>query len=146
MFGKQKKKGIFNILEDRRTVIHDFRLRTSRPLSCESVRAANYLLYHKLDEDEMLPRLDEHLNKLLAGEVDSANDDMLDAIIFAAAREGVPFLEQQRCEHADIIRRLIVARKANNEDLRRIRNERVVEYESLKAEYDELCRLSAGKN
>ncbi len=142
MFGKKKSQALFNAVDDSRTVVHDFQLRSSSPTGFESYRTVEYRLYHKLAEDEMMPRLEEHLSKLLAEDiVDSGNADMLDAILFGAAREGITDLGKQHFDHSDMLRRLIIRRKADREDLRRIRDDRVEEYESMKADYERTCKM-----
>lgn len=138
MFGKKKNQALFNAVDDSRTVVHDFRLRAPY----ESYRTVEYRLYHKLAEDEMMPRLEEHLSKLLAGDiVDSGNADMLDAILFGAAREGITDLGKQHYDHSDMLRRLIIRRKVDREDFRKIRDDRVEEYESMKADYERTCKM-----
>ncbi len=143
MFGKKKSQALFNAVDDSRTVVHDFRLRSSSPTGFESYRTVEYRLYHKLEEDEMMPRLEEHLNKIFAGSVDDANGDMIDAIIFGAAREALPDLGRQHYDHSDMLRRLIIRRKADREDLRRIRDDRVEECEAMKADYERTCKMLA---
>ena len=140
MFGKKKSQALFNAVDDSRTVVHDFRLRATQ-VGFESYRATEYRLYHKLEECEMMPRLEEHLSKLFAGEVDDANGDMLDNIIFGAAREALPDIVRQHYDHLDMLRRLTIRRKADREDLRRIRDDRVEEYESMKADYERTCKM-----
>lgn len=66
---------------------------------------------------------------------------MLDAILFGAARESLPDLGRQHYDHLDMLRRLIIRRKADHEDLRRIRADRVEEYESMKADYARTCKM-----
>lgn len=85
MFGKKKQQPLFNSIDDSRAVSYDFRLRSTK-LGFESFRTLEYQLYHKLDESEMLPILDDHLNKMFSGEIDDANADMLDNLIFGAER------------------------------------------------------------
>lgn len=72
-----------------------------------SYRAADYKLYHRLSEEEMRPKLDQHLEELFTGDVDDANGDMLDDIILASYRESVTNLNVQRLNHKDMNRRLI---------------------------------------
>ena len=141
MFGKKKSEALFNAVEDSRTVVDDFQLRSSSPTGFESYRTVEYRLYHKLEEDEMMPRLEEHLNKLFSGNVDDANGDMLDGILFGAAREALPALGRQHYDHSDMLRRLIIRRKADREDLRRIRDDRMEEYEAMKIDYDRTCKM-----
>jgi len=94
----------------------------------------------------MIPRLEEHLSRLFAGEVDDGNGDMLDAILFGAAREALPDLGRQHYDHSDMLRRLIIRRKADRDDLCRIRDDRVAEYEAMKIDYErtKLIRVSTG--
>ena len=138
MLGKKNKNVLFHAVDESKSVVHDFVLR-STPIGFESYRAMEYRLYDKLREDEMLPRIDEHLDKLFAGEVDDGNGDMLDLIIFGAAREALPDLERQHCDHVDTLRRLAIRRKADGEDIRRIRDERCEERKAMEAEYKKIC-------
>ncbi|MCM1361331.1 MAG: hypothetical protein NC235_05450 [Clostridiales bacterium] len=140
MFGKKKDQALFNAVDDSRTVVHDFRLRATQA-GFESYRTVEYRLYHKLEEDEMMPRLEEHLSKLFAGEVDDGNGDMLDAILFGAAREALPDLGRQHYDHSDTIRRLIIRRKADREDIRRIKEEREAECEAMRIDYEKTCKM-----
>ena len=140
MFGKKKKQALFSAVDDSSAIVHDFRLRSTYT-GFESYRTVNYRLYPKLEQEAMIPRLEEHLNKLLAGTVDDANGDMLDGIIFGAAREALPDLGRQHYDHSDMLRRLIIRRKADREDLWRIREDRAAEYESIKADYEQTCKM-----
>lgn len=141
MFGKKKQQSLFNSVDDSRTVVHDFCLRSGIDYGFESYRTVEYRLYPKLEEGEMIPRLGEHLNKLFAGEVDDANGDMLDAIIFGAAREALPDLGRQHYDHIDMLRRLINRHMADHNDIRRIKEEREKERDIMQADYDNICRL-----
>lgn len=143
MFGKKKKElNLFNAVDDSRTTVYDFRLRSTE-MGFESYRTAQYKLYHKLAEAEMLPRLDEHLEKLLAGEVDDANGDMLDAIIFGAAREAKPELGIQHYDHGDLLRRLTIRHDTDKDDLARIIENREKELELMEADHEKTCNLAA---
>lgn len=142
IFGKNKKQALLNAIDDSRAVVDDFRLRASK-VGVESYRTMEYRVFHKLEEEQMIPLLDEHLNKLFSGEVDSANADMLDAILFDTAREGLVDINNQHCAHTDTLRRLIIRRKADREDLRRIRDDRVDELNSMKADYEITCKMLA---
>lgn len=136
MFGK-KKQTLFNGVNDSMTITNDFCLRNK----FESYRAVEYRLYYKLTEAEMIPVLEEHLDKLFAGELDDGNADLLDGVIFSVAREAAADLDRQHSYHLDMIRRLICRRVADREDVRRIREAREAELESLKAEYEKLCQM-----
>lgn len=139
MFNKKKSQTLYNLVDDSRTIVYDFMLRTT-PIGYESYRTAEYTLYHKLDEAEMLPKIDAHLEKLFAGDVDDANGDMLDEIIFGAAREALPYLSKQHIDHNDTIRRFIVRRTSDYEDIRRIRDDRVKERNMMQDDYDKICK------
>ena len=102
-----------------------------------------YELYHKLKDEEMLPRIDEHLEKLFSGEVDDGNGDMLDSILFAPAREAKPDLEKQHVDHGDMLRRLITRRKGDIADIERITVELKDELASIQAEYEQTCNRVA---
>lgn len=138
MFNKKKQQSLYNSVDDSRSTVYDFTLRTTS-IGFESYRTTEYTLYHKLDEAEMIPRIDDHLEKLFAGSVDDANGDMLDEIIFGAAREAMPFLSKQHIDHNDTIRRFIVRRTADRDDVRNLREERVKEREIMQVDYDRIC-------
>lgn len=140
MFGKKKKQALFNAVDDSRIVVNDFQLRTSKTYGTESYRTVEYRLSHKLEESEMLPVLEEHLARLFAGEVDDANGDMLDNFLFGPAREALPDLGRQHYDHADMIRRLIIRKTADREDIRRLRDERQKERDAMQDDYDKICR------
>lgn len=142
MFGKKKEQALFNAVDDSRAVVYDFRLR-STATGYESYRTVEYRLYHKLEESEMIPKIDDHLAKLFAGDVDDANGDMLDAILFGAAREARPDLGRQHYDHEDMLRRLIIRRMADREDLRRIKEQREIERDAMTADYEKTCRMLA---
>lgn len=142
MFNKKKKPSLYNTVDDSRITVYDFKLR-STPIGFESYRTTEYTLYHKLDENEMRSRIDDHLDKLFAGEVDDANGDMLDEIIFGAAREALPCLSRQRIDHNDTIRRFIARRTADHDDIRRIREDRIKERDTMQTDYDKICAALA---
>jgi hypothetical protein len=139
MFKKEKQQSLYNSVDDSRSIVHDFLLRSTLT-GFESYRTTEYTFYHKLDESEMIPRIDDHLEKMFAGSVDDANGDMLDEIIFGAAREAFPYLSKQHIDHNDTIRRLIVRRTADRDDICRIRDERVIERDKMQADYDKICK------
>ena len=60
MIGKKKQQTQYNAVDDSRSVVNDFILRSTKK-GFESYRTVEYRLYHKLQEEEMLPLLDEHL-------------------------------------------------------------------------------------
>ncbi len=61
MFGQKKKKAQFNMMGDSRVTCYDFIRRFDELF--ESYRAADYKLYHRLSEEEMRPKLDQHLEE-----------------------------------------------------------------------------------
>lgn len=140
MFGRKKNQALFNAIDDSRTVVYDFRLRATR-VGFESYRPIEYRLYHQLKEEEMMPRLEEHLNKLFAGVVCDKNGNMLDSLLFGAARVALIDLNKQYYNHQDMIHRLIIRHKADYEDLRRIKEEREAEWEVMKADYGRTCKM-----
>lgn len=125
---RNKKKGFSNI-------VYDFRLRAPY----FSYRTLGYNLYPKLEETEMMPKLKKYINKLFACSVDCGNCDALDEILFSPAREALPELNLQHLKKMDQIRLLIVRRKADAENIRKIRYDRLKEFESIKADYEEIC-------
>lgn len=138
MFGRKKKEQAqFNTMDDSRVTVYDF-MRHMQYLF-ESYRSSDYRLYPGLCEEEMKPKLDRHLEALFAGNVDDANGDMLDNIIFGPYRESVPYLNVQRLNHKDMNRRLIARRVSDRADFKRIRNERKEELERLEQEYEDIC-------
>lgn len=142
MFWKKKKKSIptYNVIESDWTTAYDFRLRSTL-LGFESYRVAEYHAYHKLIDDEMLPRLDDHLDKLFAGDVDDGNGDILIGIILSTACEAIPDLARQRVDHTDMIRRLIVRTEVDLEDIKNLKSHRESELHDLQDEHAYTCRL-----
>ena len=136
MFGKKKQQSLFNSIDDSRVTVYDFCLRSSVDYGYESYRPVEYQLYHKLKEEEMIPRLDNHLNKLFSGQVDDANGD-----IFGAAREALPDLGRQYYNHMDMLRRLIIRRKTDADDIRRIKEQREKERDLMQTDYENICGL-----
>ena len=94
------------------------------------------LLYYKLDESVMYPLIDEHLNKLFAGEVDDGNGDLLDALIFGAYREALPDLRMQYYDRQRILRRLLTRHNADRSSTASTLEGMRKEYESLTEEFN----------
>lgn len=142
MFGRKKREQAqFNTMDDSRVTVCDFK----RRMQClfESYCPADYRLYSRLSEEEMKPKLDKHLEALFAGDVDDANGDMLDNIIFGPYRESVPYLKVQRLNHKDMNRRLVARRVSDRADFERIRDGRKDELKQLEKEYDDVCSKMA---
>lgn len=137
---KRRKKVLFRAVDDTRVPVYDFRLRTTI-MGVEDCRAVAYQIYPKLREEEMLPLLEKHLQQLFAGEVDSANANLLDALIFSAAREAIPVLQVQRNAHVDTLHRIIARRKADYADIARLKAAREREYDELQADYENVCAM-----
>lgn len=138
MFKKKKNVSSFNETDSVRRLVYDFLLRLTK-VDFESYRTVDYTLYHKLEESEMIPRLDEHLQNLLSGNVDSGNADMLDEVVVSTIREAIPELYRQRHEHRDLLERYIVRRTADKEDILSIRKGRQEELDVMQKDYEKIC-------
>lgn len=138
MFRKKKKHTLINNLDDTRETAYDFRRRLT---VFESYRPSEYRMTPKLEEDVVMPMLETHLEKLFAGEIDDANGDVLDRLIFAGAREGKPYLALQHYEHKDLIARLVARWKSDYKDLKNLREFRGQELEELLADHKATCKL-----
>lgn len=142
MFGRKKKEQAqYNAMDDSKMTVYDF-MRRIQPLF-ESYRSSDYRPYPGLMEEEMASKLDRHLEAMFAGDVDDANGDMLDNIIFGSYRESVPYLNVHRLNHKDMNRRLVARRISDRADFERIRDERKEELEHLEQEYEDVCRKMA---
>lgn len=141
MFGRKKQKStvIYN-MDDTRTTVYDFRRRMN---PFESYRPAEYRLNPYLKEDIVKPMLDAHLSRLFAGEIDDANGDVLDRLIFSGAREGKSDLTLQRYEHKDMIARLVARWKSDYKDLINLRDLRKYELEELLADHKITCQMAS---
>ena len=136
MFGRKKNTGTEEV---KRREVHDFTLRSTE-LSFESYRTVDYRLFPQLSAKYMMPLIAAHLDKLLSGEVDDANGDMLDRLLFDPARMALPDLISQHVDHADVLRRFIVRRNADQKDLEEILSQRQIELDELNGEYESVCR------
>lgn len=136
MFRKRKKTEPSSLP---RVAAEDF----TRRLCYESCRAANYQLYRGLQQDVLLPKLERHLAAMLAGEVDDANGDFLDSLIFAPAREALPDLNRQRHDHMEALRRIIARREADRMDFQKLLEQRQQELAELERAHEKTCRLIA---
>ncbi len=139
---KKKKQGLFNAADDTEVIVNDF----ARRYPFEDYRPVEYKPYHKLLEEEMKPRLDHHLEALFAGEVDDANGDMLDNIIFGTYRESLSDLGMQRHSHAVFNRRLAARRHSDREDFGRLAEERKKELTDLEKDYEEIRERVKGRD
>ena len=103
-------------------------------------RPGFYQIYPKLRDEVMQPLLDQHLQRLFEGPVDDGNGDMLDDLIFSAAREALPDLERQRAGHESIIQELTVRQQADRADFLCLAEQAEQEAEVLEREYRDICR------
>lgn len=140
MFGKKKREtSLFNTVDDRRTVVNDFRLRSGGVF--ESYRTVDYRLYYRLEENHMYSQLEGHFERLFAGDIDDGNGDVLDSIIFGAAREALPDLERQHYDHGDMLRRFIVRHESDHRDFSQLLRARECELIELEKEYHETINM-----
>ena len=139
MLRKKNKKAIFYLVDDERRIVYDFRLRSTK-IGFESYRTVDYRVYPQLSEEEMLPKLDEHLEKLCAGAIDDGNGDVLDSILFSVLREAMHNLNRQRFDHQDMIKRLAIRREADRKDIQRLKERREAECHQLEEEYVTICK------
>lgn len=137
MFGRKKRKDAWiSEMDDTRVTVYDFRRRLTK---YESYRPAAYRLSPALQDSEMFPKLDEHLARLFSGEIDSGNSDVLDEMIFSAAREGKCELAIQRYNHKDMIVRLAARYHSDYEDLKNLRSQRQEELDAVLQEHEVTC-------
>lgn len=141
MFRKNKGQGNFHIADDGRVLTNDFCLTISDTYGHESYRTVEYRDYARMEEGVMIPLLDDHLNKLFAGEVDDANGDVLDDIIYGAVREALPDLNRQRYDHGDMIRRFDVRFTANESNFICFLEQRNKERERIQHALDKVDAL-----
>lgn len=137
MFGRKKnKQALIGTMDDSRITVYDFR----RRFLYESYRCPDYNPYPGLQESVIMPKLEEHLQALFAGNVDDGNGDMLDNTIIAPFRESVADLEKQRCGHTDMLRRLAARRISDRVDFIKIKDQQSAVLHKLEQEYEEICR------
>ena len=136
---KTPQTALYQEVDDSRTVVNDFRLRNP----FESYRTVEYRLYPALEEGKMLPLLDQHLERLFAGELDEGNGDALVSLIFGSARQALPDLRRQQADHSDTLHRFEVRRTADREDFRRLLEQVQRKLSETDEEYEEICRMIA---
>lgn len=83
--------------DDSQEVVNDF---TRRAPFC-SYRPVPYRFYDPLVN--LKDDLDGYLERLFQGEIDDANGDVLDCLIFDVVRQAVEDLKKQRVNHQDAI-------------------------------------------
>lgn len=84
-------------VDDRTVVVNDFIRRTP----FWSYRTVSYKDYSPLMNFGKV--IDEHLQELFKGQIDEANGDALDNLIFDIVRQAELDLADQRCKHRDMI-------------------------------------------
>lgn len=140
MFGRKKfKEALVNEVDDSRVIVYDFRRRLKKLF--EGYRPTGYRLNPALEEDNMLPKLDEHLDKLFAGSLDDGNGDVLDRLVFGPVREGTPALALQRLNHQDLIARFGARFNSDYSDIQNIQDFHKKKLEKMKVEYELTCHL-----
>ena len=87
----------------------------------------------------MIPQIDTHLDRLFSGDVDEANANLLDSMIFSVYRVAVSDLSKQRDKHREVIDDLVARHTADEKDKRRARELAQEELNSLEKKYKEAC-------
>ena len=139
IFKKKQQQGLTHSVDNSRSPAY-LTLRTGGEQGIESFRAADFCDYKKLTDDEMIPVLKNHLQKMFAGDVDEGNNDMLNNIIFSTAFEAFSDLDKQLPDRIDVTRRIIMCIQADRNDSARIRDERLPELDKLQHKLDKLNR------
>lgn len=137
---KRKKRGWISEMGDSRVTVYDFRRRLT---DYESYRPSAYRLNPALEEDVMYPKLEDHLKRLFAGDIDAGNGDILDKLIFAEVREGMTDLKIQRYDHTDTNARLASRYHTDYHDVQLIRQQRQNELEVLEKDHEETQAMVA---
>lgn len=94
-------------VDNEEVIVNDF----VRRIPYWSYRTTNYRLYEPFTAYQK--EIDEHLEKLFAGEIDDANDDILDVAIMNMTKQAEKFLKQQRIEHHDVIKSFDIRAKSD---------------------------------
>ena len=103
-------------LEQDDTVVRDFQRRAPY----WSYRVTDYRPYAPFSAFRQ--ELDGYLEKLLAGEIDDGNGDVLDNLIGDMARQALLDLEKQRADHQDNLRSLEVRTVGDRDQFQRYRD------------------------
>lgn len=136
---RKKKEALVNEVDDSRVIVYDFRRRLKKLF--ESYRPAEYKINPALDENVMLPKIEEHLKRLFRGDLDDGNENVLDRLIFGPIREGKPDLERQHLDHQDMISRFAARFNSDYPDIQNIMDEHKRKLQKIEADYAVTCRL-----
>lgn len=134
MFGKKDKLALVSHVDDRRSIVRNFR----RRIPFESYRSMDYRLSNKIQEKNVYPLLDRCLKNLLPG-ADDGNLNMLNSKLAAIGLQSMADLEQQRIGHQDVIHRLAARRTADQYDLVQMLEAETRNLESLLEEHSKTC-------
>lgn len=94
-------------ISDEEIIVHDF----NRRLPYWGYLPTKYrILEHFAD---LRTELDEYLEKLFSGSIDSGNADILDNIITDVSRKAVKELEKQKTSHCDMIKSFDIRAKSD---------------------------------
>ena len=102
---KQKEVHTSKAVDDTLDVVNDF----TYQIPYWSYKVSAYREYSPFAD--LTATLDEHLEKLFAGEIDDGNGDVLDCLIADYARENFRYLAQQRVEHCGALKMFQVQRE-----------------------------------
>ncbi len=141
LFGR-KKANMNEVCGDRVPAYLELR---NSIIGAESFRCQQYEEYGKFDEANMKCELDSYLNRLLAGEVDAANGNMLDELIFGREREAMRDLNMQRIRHKDSNKRIAVRFDSDYKDTLKILEQTVEERDGIKEQYNRSVNEMAGE-
>lgn len=94
-------------LDDTVEIVRDF----NRRAPFWSYRTRAYQIYAPFDQFKT--SIDDYLDKLFQGEIDDANGDVLDALIFDLLRQAERDLDRQRTEHRDAITSFAIRAKCD---------------------------------
>ena len=109
-----KRAKTTKVMDDTETIVTDFKLRAP----FWSYRTVPYREYEPFISFK--PEIDGYLERLLQGEIDDGNGDVLDNLINDMARQAEKDLDKQRTEHGDTIKSFDIR---NQGDKRAVKHE-----------------------
>lgn len=119
MFGKKKKAGILQEVDDARQIVYDFCRRSHSFF--ESYRAVSYRTPLVEVTDTLKTVFTQQMEQLIAANaVDAGNADCLLDAILGPVRSGILSLEDQALHHRDFYHRYGIQRRTDLEDLMRL--------------------------
>jgi len=107
----------------------------------ESLRPLELRYYEPLEEHKILPLLDDRLNKLFAGEIDSGNDDALNDTILSVVREALLDLDRQAQAYDQTLERILAKIHADREDTEKILHNHIEDYTKNQAILDKVIAM-----